>query len=117
MVEKVQHELLETPVTVYNFEVEDYHTYYVSASAESDDSFVLVHNRCGESFNEQQQAVIDLAQENRHGLSTSDANTLVEWANEYGVNNHEIMVHTNRSGIWSEIYHIKIHGYHIPVID
>ena len=47
VVEQVQHELLETPITVYNFEVEDYHTYYVSESAESNDSFVLVHNKCG----------------------------------------------------------------------
>ena len=42
IIEQVQHELLETPVTVYNFEVEDYHTYYVSGSA------ILVHNaNCG----------------------------------------------------------------------
>lgn len=41
VVEKVQHELLESPVKVYNFQVEDYHTYYVS------DSGVLVHNTCG----------------------------------------------------------------------
>lgn len=40
VVEKVQHEILETPVTVYNFQVEDYHTYYVSIG-------VLVHNSCG----------------------------------------------------------------------
>ena len=40
VVEKVQHELLESPVKVYNFQVEDYHTYYVS------DSGVLVHNLC-----------------------------------------------------------------------
>ena len=46
IVEQIQHELLENPVTVYNFEVEDYHTYYVSANADSDE-FVLVHNRCG----------------------------------------------------------------------
>jgi hypothetical protein len=36
----VQHEILEAPVTVYNFEVEGWHTYYVS------DSAVLVHNTC-----------------------------------------------------------------------
>ena len=47
VVEKVQHEILETPVIVYNFEVEDYHTYYVAASADSD-VFVLVHNKCVE---------------------------------------------------------------------
>ena len=41
VVELIQHEILESPVKVYNFEVEDYHTYYVS------DSAVLVHNVCG----------------------------------------------------------------------
>jgi len=40
VVEQVRHELLEVPVTVYNFEVEDWHTYYVSESS------VLVHNDC-----------------------------------------------------------------------
>ena len=40
IVEQVQHELLESPVFVYNFEVEDYHTYYVGANS------VLVHNVC-----------------------------------------------------------------------
>ena len=40
VVEQVQHELLESPVTVYNFEVADFHTYYVS------DISVLVHNMC-----------------------------------------------------------------------
>ena len=39
VVEKVQHEILEAPVTVYNFQVEDYQTYYVSSG-------VLVHNKC-----------------------------------------------------------------------
>lgn len=41
IVEKVQHEILEKPVTVYNFEVEDFHTYYVGSCS------VLVHNVCG----------------------------------------------------------------------
>ena len=40
VVEKVQHEILESPVKVYNFEVEDFHTYFVGESS------VLVHNRC-----------------------------------------------------------------------
>ena len=39
-VEKVQHETLETPIVVYNFQVEDYHTYYVTNRG------VLVHNSC-----------------------------------------------------------------------
>lgn len=40
VLEKVQHEILENPVTVYNFEVEDFHTYYVGKTE------VLVHNDC-----------------------------------------------------------------------
>ena len=40
VVEKVQHEILEAPIAVYNFQVEDYHTYYVT------DIGVLVHNMC-----------------------------------------------------------------------
>ena len=39
VVEAIEHELLESPITVYNFEVEDFHTYYVG------DTSVLVHNK------------------------------------------------------------------------
>ena len=41
VVEKIQHELLESPIQVYNFEVEDFHTYFVGEDS------VLVHNACG----------------------------------------------------------------------
>ena len=40
VVEWIQHELLEAPVLVYNFEVEDFHTYFVGECG------VLVHNEC-----------------------------------------------------------------------
>ena len=33
--------MINEPMTVYNFEVEDWHTYYVS------DNGILVHNSCG----------------------------------------------------------------------
>lgn len=39
IVEKIQHEILESPINVYNFQVEDYHTYYVGKG-------ILVHNTC-----------------------------------------------------------------------
>ena len=39
IVEKIQHEILEAPVAVYNFQVRDYHTYYVASG-------ILVHNTC-----------------------------------------------------------------------
>lgn len=41
----ISNEGLEEPVTVYNFEVEDFHTYYVGASC------VLVHNMCAKNPN------------------------------------------------------------------
>ena len=40
VVEKIQHDILEAPVTVYNFQVADYHTYYVTNAG------ILVHNSC-----------------------------------------------------------------------
>ena len=41
IVEQVQHEILESPIKVYNFEVEDFHTYFVGNG-----DGVLVHNQC-----------------------------------------------------------------------
>ena len=40
VIERTQHEFLEEPITVYNFEVEDFHTYYVGEQS------LLVHNLC-----------------------------------------------------------------------
>ncbi len=40
VIEKIRVQKLRAPETTYNFEVEDYHTYYVS------DDKVLVHNDC-----------------------------------------------------------------------
>ena len=110
VVEQVQHEILESPVTVYNFEVADFHTYYVG------DTGVLVHNKCGGTFNDDQKALIELAKESKIGVTRSDANILVEWAKEYGINNHAPMIHEGRSGVWGIVEHIKIFKYHIPII-
>jgi len=40
LINSIQYEILKAPVVVYNFEVEDWHTYYVGESG------VLVHNTC-----------------------------------------------------------------------
>ncbi len=116
-IEYVQHESFIRPVPVYNFRVQDYHTYYVSESK------ILVHNsNCAmdtpsPKFNDDQQAVLELADEYKKGMNRQDAETLVEWAKEYGISNHGPMKHPNRSGIWSYTEHIKIKNYHIPVLD
>lgn len=114
IIEAIEVEKLAVPQTTYNFEVADFHTYYVS------DCKILVHNRCtGKGFTKDQQAVIDLAKDAKKagGISNQDANTLVGWAKEYGLNNHGIMKHPNRSGVWSFTDHIKIANMHIPIID
>ena len=57
--EKTQHEILEAPITVYNFEVEDYHTYYVGTDG------VLVHNKC--ILNED-GVKVEVRTSNEHGV-------------------------------------------------
>ena len=42
-VEWVQHEILESPIKVYNFEVEEFHTYFVGENG------IFVHNGCGDN--------------------------------------------------------------------
>mgnify|MGYP002566797125 FL=1 len=123
-VEKVQHEFLEVPVKVYNFEVQDFHTYYVGRNS------VLVHNACsvpkstpkltkstGVKNTPDQNAVIQLAKENRKGLSMENAKTLVEWAKEYNLpgNPRIDMGHPGR-GIVSQSPHAHIGPVnHIPI--
>ena len=107
VVEWVQHELLDSPIKVYNFEVADLHTYFVGECC------LLVHNSC--AYTPDQSALIELAKEKRHGVSGEEAEILVGWAKEYGVNYHAPAVHKNRSGIWSRVIHIKIANIHIPV--
>ncbi|MBR3415463.1 MAG: carbohydrate binding domain-containing protein, partial [Clostridia bacterium] len=112
VLEKTQHEILESPIEVYNLEVEDYHTYFVSNCC------LLVHNKCkeGKRFDDNQKAVVDLAKENKHNiLDESSANILVDFAKEYNINAHYPATHPGRSGIWSNIKHIKIHNIHIAV--
>ena len=63
------------------------------------------------------KAVINIAREYKNGISRADANTLVGWADEYGLNFHYPTTHPGRSGMWSEVEHIKVFNLHIPVID
>lgn len=51
-------------------------------------------------------------------INNYNANTLVDWAKEYGLDSHYPDVHLNRPlSIWSRIEHINILGMHIAVID
>ena len=70
-VEWVQHEILESLIKVYNFEVQDFHTYFVGESS------VLVHNMCKTS----DSGEIFLDQEKTH---ESARNTLVNELDKTG---------------------------------
>ena len=109
IIEKVEVETLTKAETTYNFEVADFHTYYVSEKK------VLVHNKCanGKRFTEDQQAVNDLAKEAKRtgGLTSENADTLMKWADEYGLpaRGPETSI---RPGYWHDHAH-----YHIGIID
>ena len=64
IVEKVQHEILEALVTVYNFQVQDFHTYYVATSG------VLVHNSCSVEIPWSSNSVKNAASELRKGAES-----------------------------------------------
>ena len=109
IIEQVQHELLETPVTVYNFEVEDYHTYYVG------DAEVLVHNRCdltdapatthgdiriGERGLTQRE--YDLLKSSTNIKHQADGATV--YIRQVTLNNHRVLVENTRGQIVTHIY-------------
>ena len=58
-IDSITIETLSTPETTYNFEVADYHTYYVCECG------VLVHNRCKLGEN--------MEKSGNHGKSNEDA--------------------------------------------
>ena len=97
---------------MYNFEVEDYHTYYVG------DNAVLVHNECGKKNSPNQDAVIQLAKEKRKGITMGDAQILVEWAKEYNIfGNPRIDMGHDKGSAISRFPHLHIGPVnHIPIL-
>ena len=115
IIEAIDVEVLKSPETTYNFEVEDFHTYYVS------DSNVLVHNSCsiGKEFNEDQKAFIDIIKENGkdQALSMDDAKTLVMWGKEYNMNVRIDMGHSIGTAVSrAPHFHTGFNNWHIPII-
>ncbi len=113
VVELIQHEILESPITVYNFEVEDFHTYYVSNSA------VLVHNACGQRNTPDQDALIKIAKDmKKTGLSRAEADIMWEWTEEVGLsslkNYHPPKFDSYLGGTQ---LHMKINGMHINIFE
>ena len=102
-IESVVYEQLHEPVKVYNFEVEDYHTYFVGRDG------WLVHNICFEDraiFHEWGKEY------QRNGISRTDAVALWDLACEFGVPGHKPQKYSHQGG---NVYHLKKYGYHINI--
>ena len=115
VVEQVQHELLESPETTYNFEVEDFHTYYVGEKS------VLVHNRCdltdapattrgdiriGERGLTQRE--YDLLKASTNIKHQADGATV--YIRQVTSNNHRVLVENTRGQIVTYIKDVTKHG-------
>ena len=89
IVEKAKHAALDTLVTVYNFEVEDFHTYYVSEQK------VLVHNTCAiteKSLNTNKKA--EILRENRFRGAAYEKEKFAEFGKKYSRAETQITIRT-----------------------
>lgn len=115
-VEKIEIERLDKQVTVYNFEVEDYHTYYVGEAG------ILVHNSCAPKQTGDQKALLDLAKESAkqakqgNPISYDEAKIIDEWAVEYNVPQHHQAYYGSgehfKGGNYAD--HTHIYNVHVP---
>ena len=133
VVEWVQHEIFENPVTVYNFEVRDYHTYFVAESVNEDASkFVLVHNSCAHQTGEWTKIRRNFWKSEAKGkraqmyekMTPRNLERMTEGLAPIGRDGYSMVLHHTK-GISNDINkfkvmmrnaHIswhKIHGYHI----
>ena len=118
VVEQVQHEILEAPIKVYNFEVKDFHTYFVG-----DGSGVLVHNMCktndasSKRNSPEQDALLKLAKDyEKTGISYDDAQELWELAEYVGYKKGPAYHPPQRDSYQGgEVLHLKINGMHINI--
>ena len=101
VVEKVQHEILESPVTVYNFQVADYHTYYVASSG------VLVHNSCKASIDDAPTSPVKISENKLKGVDVHTFKKDYVYASvarwdiyKDTANNSEIWIGNKAQAVW-----------------
>ena len=113
VVEKVQHEILETPVRVYNFQVEDFHTYYV-------ESGILVHNKCGADLPATTHGKIRIGErgltQREYELLKASTNTRTQadgatvYIRAVTSNNHNVLVENDVGEIITFMKNVTKHG-------
>ena len=93
VVELIYHEFLETPIIVYNFEVENCHTYFVGNNS------ILVHNKCEKMGNQKGKAPWNNQAQNKqfdsvvkeYGLTKTEARILHDEITGQGYSRSEII--------------------------
>ena len=94
---------------MWDITVDGAHSFFVGSGE------VLVHNCPVQRFTGDQQSLIDLAREASHtGLSPTDAQTMLDWADEYGLPTEGGYIHAGDHWVVG-LPHIVVHNLHIPV--
>ena len=103
-VKSVQTEKLDKAVKVYNLEIEDSHTYYVSADR------VLVHNAC-------KDAIIEATQKYENFQCVETAEEIKGIILKAGGTGYLVEIHTDTPYIWSDNFNMAVskNGYHVGV--
>lgn len=80
-IEEIYVEKLDTPETTYNFEVADYHTYYVANNK------VLVHNKCWEwgkgSYSSPEESLRIHYEDHHVGVGAKNIDQYLQMAKDY----------------------------------
>ena len=112
-IEKIEVEQLETPETTYNFEVEDFHTYYVT------DSEVLVHNKCPEDDDAIIAEIKRIASKYDNLKCVECANEIETYLKSKGLHGARVEVLSKSGYIVSDFYGgnkaISLNGYHVGI--
>jgi len=108
-VEDIRYEAVQTPVTVYNFQVEDFHTYHVGLTG------VLVHNA---NYIEEKRVPIDretvLGDKDRFTRTNRRESGATVYKGSDGNNYHRDTLHVGE-GAQLEVYNGR--GVHIGIAD
>ena len=104
IVEGVQIENLDEAVKVYNLEIEDSHTYYVSADE------VLVHNGC-------ENEIVEATQKYENLQCVETAEEVQGIILKAGGTGYLVEIHADTPYIWSDNFNMAISeiGYHVGV--
>ncbi len=128
VVEKIQHEILESPIHVYNFQVAGDHTYYVSSIG------VLTHNSCNHNnawaserrshWRQRSKSVTLNGDYGNFIATTNNIKRMARGAAPIGTDGASVVLH-HLEGIANDFYnyvemtrkaHIELHkiiGYHL----